>query len=61
MTLAEIRLVPTERPLGACNAANTIHESAFRSYHIINKVVDLLKKNVPAEAILEIIKDLQEG
>ncbi len=35
------------------------HESLFRSYHILNKVKELLSKNTPQEVILEIIAEIE--
>lgn len=38
---------------------NGVHESLYRSYHILNLVVALLEKNVPPEVVLAIIVELR--
>jgi hypothetical protein len=38
-----------------------IHESIFRSFHIVNKVKELLLKNTPYDVVIEIIDDLQNA
>ncbi len=58
MSLGDIRRMPTsitEIPLGSSG----VHESCLRSFHILNKVIDLLMKGTPAEVILEIVEDLK--
>lgn len=55
MTLEEIRAMPLDA------AAFAIHESIFRSYHIVDKVVELLKEDCPAKVVLEIIEDLRNA
>jgi hypothetical protein len=57
VTLAQIREMPT---VSRDNTGRT-HESVFRSYHIVEKVKDLLRENTPAATILEIIEDLQDA
>lgn len=61
MKMYEIRRMPTtsdgltqdvDKPL-------KIHESVFRSFHIVDKVVELCTKEVPYDLIIEIIHDLQ--
>jgi hypothetical protein len=55
MTLEEIRQMPTtyqDSSRGPC------HESLLRSFHIVNKVSELLAHNTPAPVIQEIINDL---
>ncbi len=36
------------------------HESLFRSYHILAKTKDLLKRNVDPELILELISVMED-
>jgi hypothetical protein len=38
---------------------NGIHESVFRSYHLLEKVKALLQDGVPAKVILEIIDEIE--
>ena len=37
------------------------HESIVRSYHIVAKVKELLKRGCPNDILLEIIEDLEQG
>ena len=66
MKLKEIREVPTctedvEDGKGVKPFKDIfIHESCLRSYHILDKVVQLLNKKVPHDVIIEIIQDLRE-
>jgi hypothetical protein len=45
--ISELPLLPTER--------NGIHESEFRSYHILEAVKDLLERKVPVDVVLDIV------
>jgi len=59
MKISEIRQLQTaisEIPSGA----KAVHESAFRSYHILQKVKDLLARNVPVDVILELVAEMEE-
>jgi hypothetical protein len=47
MNISEIALLPTTR--------NGINESEFRSYHLLEMVVDLLERKVPVDVVLEIV------
>lgn len=38
-----------------------IHESIFRSFHIVDKIKELLKKGTPPDVLVEIIEDLQNS
>lgn len=40
---------------------NDIHESVYRSYHILNLVEDLLGRGVPSDVILELLRELREA
>lgn len=42
------------------NNAKGIHESVFRSYHIVEYVRELLERGVPGDVVLDILKSLQE-
>jgi len=53
MMLEEIRELPT--------LSNNIHESVFRSYHILNKVLELIERGDSKETILEIVEDLRKN
>lgn len=62
MTLAEIRATPTivdTRELASDDTYHRIHESTLRSFHIVNKVQELLEANTPAPVLLQIIEDLK--
>jgi len=60
VTLAEIRAMPTViRGIEA--GATGAHESLLRSYHIVQKVQELLVQETPPAIILEIIEDLRAG
>ena len=51
MKCFDIRRLPT--------SLDMTHESVYRSYHILEKVVELLNKETPPAVILEIIEDLR--
>lgn len=57
MTLSEIRKMPTgldpESP-------GPIHESVFRSYHVLGKVREWLLEGTPSSVIVEMMDDLME-
>lgn len=55
MTFAEIREMPTTHR----DSNGGIHESVLRSWTILEKVKELLRRNTPADVILEIVEDLQ--
>lgn len=38
---------------------NSIHESVYRSYHILDKVLDWLKCGVPADVLLELVEEMK--
>lgn len=54
MTLAEIRERPTHS-----NGVHKMHESVMRSWGVLEKTKELLRRGAPADVILEIIDDLQ--
>lgn len=51
MKCFDIRRMPT--------TLDMVHESVFRSYHVLEKVQELLRQQTPARVILEVIEDLQ--
>lgn len=53
MNLKEIREMPQSQALNG-----KTHESVFRSYHALRKVIELLRRNAPADVVLEIYEDL---
>ncbi len=61
MILSEIRQMPktmTKKEVtGVLNEG--MHESLFRSYHIVQKVKELVDAKTPHAVILEIIRDLE--
>ena len=64
MKLNEIRKQPTTtgemiRDVGERDPR--IHESVFRSFHIVDKIKELLKKGTPPDVLIEIIEDLQNS
>ncbi len=52
-TFADIRAKRTTR--------DNVHESVYRSYHILDKVVELLDQEVPHVVIVEIVADLRDA
>jgi hypothetical protein len=50
MDLEQIKELP--------NTVNNIHESVFRSYHILYKVLELIERGDSKETILEIVNYL---
>lgn len=66
MTLREIRKMPTILTNSELNkwkdgGSTGVHESLLRSFHIVEKVKELLEKQVAPQVILEIIEDLKGG
>lgn len=54
MTLREIRVMPQTIEAGETK----IHESVVRTYHVLNKVMELVQKNVPSDVIVELWEDM---
>jgi len=52
MTIQEIKQVPT--------SIDKIHESCFRSYHILNKVFEMLRREDSLETIEELVEYLNK-
>ena len=50
--IKEIRSYPTVH--------ENIHESIFRSYHILEKVKELLEKKTSGDIVLELINEMEE-
>lgn len=59
MTLAEIRALPTSIKLQG--GSTETHESITRSWHTLNKVIELLEKKCPHAVIIEIIHDIKDA
>lgn len=59
MKWSEIRVKPStiKRVPKGCTG---VHESILRSYQILEKVKDYLKRGVPADVILELIEEAEE-
>jgi hypothetical protein len=57
MLLCKIRELPTILDTGSTRT----HESVFRSYQTVEKVIELLKAGCPHEIILEIIEDIRHA
>lgn len=65
MRLLEIAKMPTsivklqlkELASGSCTG---VHESTLRSWHILERVKDYLRKDTPADVILELIAVMEE-
>ena len=51
MTLSEIQLMPT--------VIDNTHESCFRSYQILDKVIELISRGDSKQTILDIIEHLR--
>lgn len=59
MTFTEIRKIPTTIDLNKWeHAPGGIHQSVFRSYHIVGKIIEMCEQKVSHEIMLEIIADL---
>ncbi len=56
--MREIRRMETSK---AFDGPIAVHESVFRSYHIVGHIERLLEMKVPHKAILDIIQDLRDG
>lgn len=52
MTIKQILEMPTLR--------DNIHESCFRSYSVLERVVEMLKRGDSSESVLDFIKDVDE-
>lgn len=55
MTISEIRMMPT------CIVGDTgsgAHESVLRSYQILEKVCEYLRRGVPADVVLELVREM---
>jgi hypothetical protein len=59
MLLSEVREFPTTLDTGP--NCRRIHESVFRSYQTVEKVIELLQARCPHEIILEIIEDIKHA
>ena len=58
MLLSEIRNMPTTVDL-ASDVPDKIHESLFRSWHIVAKIEELCEAKTPHSVILELIADMR--
>lgn len=58
VTLAEIRKRST---MYRSTDGQLFHESLLRSYHIVDKIEELLRAGAPAAVLLEIIEDLRSA
>lgn len=62
MKFSEIRAQETSMDKDQLSyGATGWHESVLRSYHIVQKIKELLQRNTPADVILEIIEDLESA
>jgi len=52
MNLKEIQRLPI--------SLENIHESCFRSYHILNQVLEMIGRNDSANTIFEVVEFLKE-
>lgn len=60
MTLSEIRSMPRDVDFKDVDPnSKGMHESCFRSYHIVEKVMELCHEATPHKLMLEIINDLR--
>lgn len=59
MLLQDIREFPTTLDTGPNNLR--IDESNFRSYHTVEKIIELLRAQCPYEIIIEIIEDIKNA
>lgn len=51
MSMKEIKTMPT--------CVNNIHESVYRSYHILNKVLEMVNRGDSQETINEVVESLK--
>ena len=58
MKISEIRRMRTTYDM--TKSMGGIHESVFRSYQVLEKVKEYLRKGYPAEVILELIEVMEE-
>ena len=58
MKIADIKLQPTVI-VDTSGQSNGFHESLLRSYQILEKVKELLRKEVAPSVVLEIIEDIE--
>lgn len=59
MQISEIQKLPvcvSEIPRG-CSG---VHESTLRAYHILDRTKDYLRRGVPPEVVLELIREMEE-
>lgn len=54
MRMDLIRCMPT-----AMDDPGKVHESVFRSYHVLEKTKNMLERGVPASFILELIREME--
>lgn len=60
MSIIEINKVPTVVSKDNLGENSTgAHESILRSYNIVMKVKDLLRRKVPADVVLELIEEME--
>jgi hypothetical protein len=53
MNILDICMIPTTH--------SNVHESVYRSYHIVQKVKELLQVGTPATVILELIQTMEDA
>lgn len=56
MRILDIQKMATTR-----QGEGKFHESLFRSYHILCKVIEYLERGVPADVILELVKEMNSN
>ena len=59
MKLSEIRNFPTTIDTGT--NGQRFHESLLRSYHIVQKVIELCERRADHEVIMELIEDMRSA
>lgn len=57
MTLSEIRKIPETIVASEWSGARSWHESVVRSYQVLEKARDWLKRGAPGSVVLEMIED----
>jgi len=57
MRMRELNTLPTEY---CDNSGQKCHESCLRSYHLLNKVKQMLEQQTPPQVIMEYIMDADD-
>lgn len=56
-----MRILDIQKMATTHQGEGKFHESIFRSYHILRKVIEYLERGVPADVILELVKEMNSN